>query len=154
MISRLLWERYAYDAYYCTVYKEGRTTERGIQTDAYDRITETKYGVRDTWVTLGYAYFNKRFSDKFIEILQEEYKKPETINKFWADIQDEHLSELYMYAKHVDGNVIFEFDYLEELREFDESYMSDSGSNLMKKIAETLNTSESFLLNRKNIYVK
>lgn len=140
-----IFQRYAYDAYYCTVYKEGRTTERGIQTDAYDRITETKYGVRDTWVTLGYAYFNKRFSDKFIEILQEEYKKPETINKFWADIQDEHLSELYMYAKHVDGNVIFEFDYLEELREFDESYMSDSGSNLMKKIAETLNTSERFL---------
>lgn len=137
-----IFQKYAYDAYYCTIYKEGQTDERGVTTDAYDRIIETAYGVSDTWVTLGYAYFNRRFSDNFIDILSREFDKPETVGKFWADIQDEHLSELYMYAKRIDNNIIYEFDYLEELREFDDMYLRDSGSPLMKKIAEALHTTE------------
>ena len=91
---------------------------------------------------MGYAYFNRRFTEKFIEILSWEFDKPQTICKFWADIQDEHLSELYMYAKRVDSNVIYEFDCLEELREFDNTYFVDSGSKLMKMIASELNTTE------------
>lgn len=137
-----IFQKYAYDAYYCSVYKEGPTQERGIVTDKYDRITETYYGAENIWVTLGYAFFNKRFSHHFIEILKEEYDKPETISKFWADIQDEHLEELYMYAKRCDGNIIYEFDSLEELREFDEKYQTDSNCLLMAEIADKLHTGE------------
>ncbi|WP_195635588.1 NTP transferase domain-containing protein [Enterocloster bolteae] len=137
-----IFQSYAYDAFYCSVYKEGATEERGIQTDGYDKILATFYDAADTWVTLGYAYFNRRFTEKFIEILSWEFDKPQTICKFWADIQDEHLSELYMYAKRVDSNVIYEFDCLEELREFDNTYFVDSGSKLMKMIASELNTTE------------
>lgn len=137
-----IFQSYAYDAFYCSVYKEGATEERGIQTDGYDKILATFYDAADTWVTLGYAYFNRRFTEKFIEILSWEFDKPQIICKFWADIQDEHLSELYMYAKRVDSNVIYEFDCLEELREFDNTYFVDSGSKLMKMIASELNTTE------------
>lgn len=142
--SENIFQTYAYDAYYTVVYKEGYTDERGIQTDGYDLIKETFYGNRaeNVWVTLGYAYFNKRFSEKFINILSHEYDKSETLNKFWADIQDEHLNDLYMYAKRVDESIINEFDYLEELRQFDDLYRVNSGSLLMKKIADYLNTEE------------
>lgn len=140
-----IFQKYAYDAYYCTVYKEGETDERGVVTNAYDKIIKTAYGVSDVWVTLGYAYFNQRFSDNFIRILSEEYNRPETINKFWADIQDEHLTELYMYAKRVGQDVIREFDCLEDLRKFDEHYLVDSDSALMAAIADKLETSERFL---------
>ncbi len=140
-----IFQKYAYDAYYCVVYQEGKTDERGVITDGYDKITNTEYGVSDVWVTLGYAYFNNRFSKKFISILEREYNKPETVNKFWADIQDEHLSSLYMYAKRCDNNVIYEFDSLEELRMFDEKYLYDSGSIIIKRIAEMLRTEEKHL---------
>ncbi|MBQ8172178.1 MAG: NTP transferase domain-containing protein [Oscillospiraceae bacterium] len=137
-----IFERYAFDAYYCTVYREGDTEERGVNTNQYDKIIKTYYGASDTWVTLGYAYFNERFSNNFIEIMDKEYNRAETLNKFWADIQDEHLQELYMYAKHCDNNIIYEFDSLEELRDFDEEYLDNTGSDLMKKIADQLNTSQ------------
>ena len=140
--SENIFEKYAYDAFYCTVYKEGSTDERGIETDAYDRIIKTAYGVSDTWVTLGYAYFNKRFSDNFIRILDEEYDRPETHGKFWADIQDEHMQDLYMYAKRCDRDIIHEFDSLEELREFDDSYRKDAHSPLVKRIADSLGAKE------------
>lgn len=58
-----IFQSYAYDAFYCSVYKEGATEERGIQTDGYDKILATFYDAADTWVTLGYAYFNRRFTE-------------------------------------------------------------------------------------------
>ena len=140
--NKNVFQKYAFDAYYCTIYKEGKTEERGVKTDAYDKIIDTAYNVADTWVTVGYAYFSKRFSENFVKILSDEFDKQETVKKFWADIQDEHLSELFMYAKRVENNIIYEFDDLEELRAFDEGYLSNSGSDLMKKIAVTLNTTE------------
>ena len=146
-----IFQQYSYDAYYSTVYHEGDTEERGIVTDATDMIVDTSYGVSNVWVTLGYAYFNKRFSDNFLKILDVEYEYSETKTKFWADIQDEHLHELYMYAKRIDNGVIYEFDSLEELRDFDYSYVENSDSELMRKIADMLNAPEGKLKNFKPI---
>lgn len=147
--SENIFQKYAYDAYYCTVYETGKTAERGIKTDEDDLIIETMYGDKcyDIWVTLGYAYFNQRFSDNYIKILDEIYSKPETENKFWADIQDEYLDDLYMYAKRCDINAIHEFDSLEELRNFDEKYIYDSGSDIMRKICYLLAAKENDIIN-------
>lgn len=146
-----IFEKYANDAFYCTVYKEGPTDERGVITDGYDRIIETGYGVSDTWVTLGYAYFNSRFSENFLKIMEREYDLPRTMNKFWADIQDEHLDELYMDSKRISNNIVYEFDYLEELRQFDDKYIDNTGSKMMEDIAERLGTNEGSLSNFKPI---
>lgn len=143
-----IFQTYAYDAYYCTIFIPGKTAERGIETDEDDRIIDTFYGDKcyDIWVTLGYAFFSKRFSDNFIKILDKEFDYPETANKFWADIQDEHLEDLFMYAKRVDSNVIYEFDSLEELREFDSKYLYDSGSAIMKKLCKLLAVHENGII--------
>lgn len=140
--NKNVFHKYAFDSYYCAVYKEGKTDERAIITDGYDKIINTYYGGGDTWVTLGYAYFSPRFSSKFIEILSRELELPVTVNKFWADIQDEHLQDLYMYAKRCAPNTIYEFDSLDELRAFDDMYLTNSCSPLMQKIADILQTSE------------
>ena len=137
-----IFQKYAYDAFYCTVYVEGVTEERGVETDCYDRIIKTAYGLSDTWVTLGYAVFNHRFSENYIAILEKEYDLPQTLPKFWADIQDEHIDKLYMYVKRIREHIIYEFDNLEELRSFDDHYRHSSGSKLMADIAGWLRVSE------------
>lgn len=139
-----IFQAYAYDAYYCVIYMKGPTPERGVITDSDDRILRTMYGeeCHDIWVTLGYAYFNERFSRNFLGILEREYDLPETKGKFWADIQDDHYEELYMYAKKIPDGVIHEFDSLEELREFDDLYAHNSGSLIMKTLCENLRASE------------
>lgn len=143
-----IFQTYAYDAYYCTIFIPGKTAERGIETDDDDRILNTFYGDKcyDIWVTLGYAFFSKRFSDNFLKIMEKEFDLPQTANKFWADIQDEHLEDLFMYAKRVDSNVIHEFDSLEELREFDSKYLYDSGSKIMKKLCKLLAVHENGII--------
>ena len=146
--SENIFQKYAYDAYYCTIYVSGKTAERGIVTDSDDKILDTMYGDKcfDIWITLGYAYFNKRFSDNYIKIVDKIYDLPETANKFWADIQDENLDKLYMYAKRCDSSVIHEFDSLEELREFDPCYLYDSDSSIMHKICYLLAVKENNLI--------
>lgn len=146
--SENIFQKYAFDAYYCTIYIPGKTAERGVITDEDDKILKTMYGDKcyDIWVTLGYAYFSKRFSDNYIKILNEIYDYPETANKFWADIQDENLNDLYMYAKRCDADVIHEFDSLEELREFDRKYLYDSGSSILHKICYLLGARENNII--------
>lgn len=143
-----IFQTYAYDAYYCTVYVPGKTAERGIVTDNDDKILKTMYGDKcfDIWVTLGYAFFNNRFSKNFINILDVEFNQPETKGKFWADIQDEHLDKLYMYAKRCDRNCIQEFDSLEELREYDSKYLYNSGSSVLRKLCKLLAVSENSII--------
>ena len=142
-----IFQKYAYDSYYTTIYMEGPTPERGISTNEDGLITDTFYGPRanNVWVTLGYAYFSSRFSNKMIEILDKIYDEPSTYNKFWADIQDDYLSDLYMYQKKCRNDVIYEFDSLKELREFDEKYKYDSNSKIMKALSEMLSTTENKL---------
>lgn len=139
-----IFQKYAYDSYYCTIYMSGKTAERGIKTDSDDKIIDTFYGDRcyDIWVTLGHAYFSKEFSRKMIELIEKNYLTEEAAGMFWADIQDEHLGELYMYAKRCANDVIFEFDSLEELREFDKKYINASGSVVLKKICKLLGAEE------------
>lgn len=146
--SENIFQTYAYDAYYCTIFVPGKTAERGIETDEDDKILKTMYGDKcyDIWVTLGYAFFSKRFSDNFLKIMEKEFDLPETANKFWADIQDDHLDELFMYAKRVDTSIIHEFDSLEELREFDNKYLYDSGSKIMKKLCKLLAVHENGII--------
>ena len=140
-----IFQTYAYDSYYCTVYANGKTAERGITTDDDDRITNTFYGDRcyDVWITLGYAFFSRKFSENMIDLIESKYLTKESANMFWADIQDKHLDKLYMYAKRCPDNVIYEFDSLEELRDFDDTYIHNSGSKIMKSICKLLGQDES-----------
>lgn len=139
-----IFQKYAYDSYYCTIYIEGKTAERGIRTNDDDKIIKTMYGDKcyDIWVTLGYAFFSKQFSERMIAIIDDIKDFPETAGMFWADIQDEHLGELYMYAKRCVASDIQEFDSLEELREYDGKYIYNSGSKILSSICSILSIHE------------
>ena len=123
-----IFQRFAYDSYYTCVYFSGKTAERGIVTDDDDKIIKTMYGdsCYDIWCTLGYAFFSEKFSKNILSIIEPVYNDVKMSNKFWADIQDDHLE------------IINEFDSLEELREFDNEYMNVSGSKIMHKICYLL----------------
>ena len=54
----------------------------------------------------------------------------------------EHIKELEMYIKKYGDDQIFEFDSLDELRNFDESYREDTRSPILKDVAERLNLKE------------
>lgn len=136
------------ESYYSSVYAKGNTDEWCIEEqDGY--IKDVKVGGKDAWIMLGHVFWSEAFSRKFCSILEEEYNLPETSNKLWETIYIEHIDELPMKIKKYPAEFIFEFDTLDELREFDISYKEDTRSMILKKIAKELNCTEGEIVNVK-----
>lgn len=136
------------NSYYSSVYVKGMTSEWCI-TEENDWITNVHIGGHDAWVMLGHVFWSENFSRKFLSILNEEYSKKETLNKLWEDLYMEHIQELPMKIRKYKQNFIFEFDTLDELRKFDNSYINDTRSMILKKIAQNINCIEADIKNIK-----
>ena len=145
--SKNPFEAYVDSAYYAAIYADGETKEWCMTEDEDGFINNVTVGGRDAWFMLGHTFWDEKFSKRFLEILDEIYDKPETANLLWESIYMEHLDELKMKIRKYDSDVIFEFDTLDELRLFDESYVSDTRSAILKGAAEKLNCLESDVVN-------
>lgn len=130
-------------SYYAAVYEEGKTDEWCLASDDNGRIKDVNIGGQDAWVMKGHAYFTKDFSDKILPYLTEAYEEDDGRNKFWEDIYIEHLEEMEMYIHRYPKGVIEEFDSIEELREFDCSYIECTGSRILEKVSKLLACKES-----------
>ena len=137
------------DSYYASIYREGNTPEWCITTNEEDIITDVKVGGKDSWIMLGHTFWDETFSKKYIEILEKEYDLPQTIDKLWESIYLDHINELKMKIHRYHEDDIYEFDSLDELREFDTSYWKDTRSSILKEIAKGFHTTEEQLTNIK-----
>lgn len=129
------------ESYYAAVYIEGETGEWCISEDD-GWIKDVKVGGQDSWVMLGHVFWSESFSRSFLHILEDEYEWPETADKLWETIYIEHINELPMKIRKYPADFIFEFDTLDELREFDDNYISNTTSEILTKIAGELGVEE------------
>ena len=136
-------EPYVYKSYYSANYVEGPTDEWCIKTGPGDRITGATVGGKDAWVMLGHVYFDRVFSAKFREILEQVYHLPETVSKLWESIYLDHIKSFDMVIRRYPDGVIHEFDSVDELRSFDPLFMENVDSEVFDHIADTLGCAKS-----------
>lgn len=136
------------ESYYSAVYMEGDTGEWCISEDD-GWIKDVKVGGQDSWVMLGHVFWSESFSHSFLHILEDEYEWPETADKLWETIYIEHINELPMKIRKYPADFIFEFDTLDELRCFDDSYINNTRSEIMKRVACELGVEERDIKNVK-----
>ena len=140
------------DSYYSALYAEGETNEYCLATDADDYITDVRVGGRDAWYMVGHVFFNREFSEAFRKIMIEEYKNDTTKQGYWEDLYIRYIDQLpKMKINRYKEGEIQEFDSLDELRLFDDSYIADTRSPVVKSICRTLNLQESDVYGFKNI---
>lgn len=130
------------ESFYSVVYSNGKTDEWCVDIDNNEYITGVKIGGENSWYMLGHVFWSESFSEKFLGILNDEYNLPQTKKLLWESIYINHIDELKMKVKKYDDNYIFEFDTLDELRNFDKSYINDTKSKILKKIAKQNNCIE------------
>lgn len=130
------------ESYYAAVFSNGPTKEWCMETDDNEYISNVTIGGENAWYMLGHAFWSENFSKRFVEILEEEYMCQKTINLFWENIYINHINDLRMKIRKYEDNVIFEFDTLDELREFDKSYIDDTCSQIIKDVVVQLNCQE------------
>lgn len=131
------------ECYYAAIYADGETKEWCMEYDQNNTITNVTIGGKNSWFMLGHTFWSKEFSQKFVEILLNEYDLPKTANLLWESIYIDHINELDMKIRKYSSDVIFEFDTLDELRDFDTTYVCDTRSEIIKSIARELQCDES-----------
>lgn len=131
-------EPYVYKAYYASAFVEGETKEWCIRTGAGNRIESVAIGGRDALIMLGHVYFDRAFSRRFVQILEDEYDRPTTADKLWEEIYADHIKEFDMTARPYADGIIHEFDSLDELREFDPYFLRNVDSEVFDNIVAVL----------------
>jgi CTP:phosphocholine cytidylyltransferase-like protein/thiamine kinase-like enzyme len=140
-----VFQPYVHHGYYAAVYAEGPTDEWVLTTGPQDRIVKAKPGGRDGWIMLGEAYFDRAFSRRFAEVLDEVYDRPETKPKLWEEIYADHIKGLDLRIRRYPPDVVYEFDTLDELRAFDPDFIDNIDSSILDHICVTLDVSRSDL---------
>lgn len=131
-------------SYYSALYAEGPTSEYCLHTDERDCIRRVDIGGRDSWYMIGHVYFSKDFSDSFKTHLKNEYLQDETRLGYWEDVYIRNIEKFPpMRVNRYEDGEIKEFDNLDELREFDTSYVNDTRSSTIKMLAGRLKCTES-----------
>ena len=110
-------------------------------------INSVTIGGKNAWYMMGHTFWSDEFSANFLAILKKEYDLPETENKLWEEIFMAHLDVLKMKIRKYAPGVIYEFDTLDELREFDESYRVNTQSSILKKVSKKLGVTEDKIIN-------
>lgn len=139
--------KYEEGTYYSSIYSKGFTNEWCLTTNKEGIIKEVHIGGNRSWYMLGHTFWDINFSKKFLKILLDEYDLEETKNKLWESIYIKHINELDMKIKKYKSSDIFEFDTLDELRMFDNSYIEDTRSQILKDIASRLRCLEKDITN-------
>lgn len=131
-------EHYVFGAYYSATYVAGETNEWCLKEGRGGRITGVEIGGSNSWIMLGHVFFDRKFSKKFVDILEEVYDKPETVDMLWEEIYVRHIKELSMSIRKYSDGVIYEFDSLDELRQFDPAFIENIDSEIFDNIVSVL----------------
>ena len=142
-------EQFVDDSYYAALFAKGNTKEWCLSVDENDYINDVVVGGNNSWYMLGHTFWSEEFSAKFIEILNKIYNDEETRNCLWEDIYIANLDSLKMKIRRYSNDEIFEFDTLDELRDFDSSYINDTHSEILKYISKELACEEKDLIELK-----
>ncbi len=135
-------EKRVSDPYYAVVYAEGETSEWCVEVDSDEWITSVEIGGENRWYMLGHVFFDQVFSRTFIDILTQNYNNPDYIGMYWEGIYRKHIDRLKLKARKYSYLEILEFDSLDELRLFDESYVDNTRSIIIKEIVQQLGCKE------------
>jgi CTP:phosphocholine cytidylyltransferase-like protein len=117
---------FVYQPYYSCIRANGPTEEWCITTESTGRITDVTIGGTDAEVMYGPAYFDRRFSEQFVRILNDEYDLPQTASKYWEDLYREHLDQLVLFAKRYPEGIIHEFDSIADASAFDSEFIENN----------------------------
>lgn len=138
---------YVWQSYYSAVRVAAKSTEWFMLPDAKGNIAKVVRGGKEGVVMLGHAYWNREFSEAMLNILEEDQEIGCYEQTLWEQILADRVKQLPpMEIKVYPNDTIFEFDSLDELRDFDRYYVLDTHSRIMRNISQALGCKQSDIL--------
>ena len=144
--------QFEYQTFYAgyNVYK--KTNEMYVESDEENRIINMKKGCDEGQIIMGHSFWQKDFSDHFIELAEADREVGIYNEAFWEMLVADNLSKLpAMYLKEYTEDSIFEFDYFEQLREFDSQYVGHTHSEIIRNIKLVFRCDEEDIVDFRNV---
>ena len=112
-----------------------KTNEMYVDLDEEGRIINMEKGRGEGRILLGHSFWSKDFSDKFFLLVEQDRECGYYNTLFWEWLVKDSLKILppFFYKEYPLG-YIHEFDFFEELREFDKTYIANSNSKIIANI--------------------
>lgn len=86
----------------------------------------------------GPFFLNEAYSKRLTEILADAYADPACAHFLWDELLAAHLDEFKLQVKIYEPGVIYEFNYLNDLRCFDTDFFENVDSTILDNICNTL----------------
>lgn len=172
-----MYHSYECGAWYSSAFQKGNTNEWCLYTNKKGRITDVLVGGQDAWVMYGPAYFSAEFSRQFLPVLKAYYQIPGTEQFYWEQVYMDMLNgtaarrlskqsprlleqaaaqsgvspdqwcQIQMDINRQPDNQVYEFENLEELRQFDPRYQNHSDNAAMELVSRVFQVPESRVKN-------
>lgn len=135
-----IFRKYEYDSFYAVEYFEEETTEWAIKMNKDNQIIDVNpSGGKNTWAMYGPAFFTRKFSEELLVKVVEIYDNKISSQWYWEDIYIRNMQNLKMYGRKYTEGSILEFESLEELRQYDPSYLIYARSEILEVIEAAFN---------------
>lgn len=138
-----MYHTYECGSWYSSSFMPGETSEWVLSYNKKGRITGVQVGGRDAWVMYGPVYLSREFSEQFLPLLEKYYHTPGTEQFYWENVLIDHLNELELDINRQPENQVYEFENLEELRQFDVRYQEHSDNRALELVSKVFEIPES-----------
>ncbi len=127
--------QFEYCSFYAGYSSNRKEDEMYARIDETGRIVDMEKSLEEGLVLLGHSFWRKDFAQGFLRLAEQDREKGEYDKKFWEWLVKDNLSFLSpLYFKEYAPGTIYEFDYFEQLREFDVGYANHSHSDIIRNI--------------------
>lgn len=145
-------ESYEYDSFYAGINIDKRLNEIYVECDKNGKIIDLNKGNDGGTILRGHSFWKREFCKKFIDIVEKDKGIGIYDDQFWEWLYKDNIENLPpMYLKKYEKNSIYEFDYFEELREFDKEYQIDAKCKVLNNIKAVFKCNEIDIVNFRNI---
>lgn len=120
--TKNIFSAYEDKSFYTCAYTKPYADEYCVMEGEDGYIKSIKRGGQEQWYTIGANFWSRDFSEKFVELLEREYGKPEVDKLLIDDFHIRHFQDLPITAKKMEDGDVLEFDTLEEFEAFDPDF--------------------------------
>lgn len=134
---------YVYQSFYAAQHVTEKSQEWYMISDKKGNITKVQRSGEEGDIMLGHVYWDTDFSREFLKLINLHHDLGDYDEELWEALFADNIAKLPPMAVKVYPNgTIYEFDSLEELRQFDNYYVKDTHSKIMRNICRILGCRE------------
>lgn len=136
-----------YKAFYSSTFIAGETDEYTMKFTKNNVIKSVTIGGKDSWIMTGHAYWDRKFSQIFFDIIKRIHTNSIYSQNVWELVLVDFIKEFDIIVKKYEAGIIYEFDSYRELLIFDRNFINRFDSKILSNIAQVFNCDKSQILN-------